>query len=671
MTSAAAIDLELMRVSMLLDTDPAAAVQRAGALLEQSPGHEGAQLLLATACRNLGDADTAQGLLGSLARAQPGSATLQLEFGRACAAAGRHAEALTAFEVAVALDDRLADAWHGLAAERFIAGDTHGGDQAYVQYDRLAPQPPEFNDAAVALGDRRLDVAIAVIRQRLQKVPDDVRSLRMLATIARARDDTYESEEYLKQCLELAPGYAAARFDLATELCAQQRHTEAMPHVERLLASEPRNPGYLGLKAQTLRFYGHNAEAIALMQQVAADNPDDAKLRLFCGHLLRETGDQAGAIAAYRQALALQPGMGEAYWSLADLKTVRFTAADREAMDQFARRAPPGPGRAQLEFALGKACEDAALYEAAFEHYARGNALHRSSIFFVPDDLSLGVRRSKALYTSRFFAARAGWGSAQPDPIFIVGMPRAGSTLLEQILASHSQVEGTRELPDVPAIVSELIVSDKSSGESNYPDLVATLGRAEIEAYAARYLEHTRVHRPLGRARFVDKMPGNFAHLGLIQLMFPRATLIDARRHPLACCFSCYRQLFGRGQPFSYDLEELGLHYRDYCELMQHFDAVLPGRVHRVYYEQLVADPEAEVRRLLEHCELPFEAGCLRFYENRRVVTTISSEQVRRPINADAVDQWRHFEPWLGKLTTTLGDLVARYPAPAAAPPPS
>jgi hypothetical protein len=250
-------------------------------------------------------------------------------------------------------------------------------------------------------------------------------------------------------------------------------------------------------------------------------------------------------------------------------------------------------------------------------------------------------------------------------------MPRAGSTLLEQILASHSQVEGTRELPDVPAIVRELIVSAKSSGESNYPDLVATLGRAEVEAYAARYLEHTRVHRPLGRARFVDKMPGNFAHLGLIQLMFPRATLIDARRHPLACCFSCYRQLFGRGQPFSYDLEELGLHYRDYSELMQHFDAVLPGRVHRVYYEQLVADPEAEVRRLLEHCELPFEAGCLRFYENRRVVTTISSEQVRRPINADAVDQWRHFEPWLGKLTTTLGDLVARYPAPAAAPPPS
>ena len=665
MAPGAAIDLELMRASALLESDPAAAARLASAMLERSPGHEAAQLLLATACRSLGDPAQSQALLASLAGAVPGSATLQLELGRACAAAGRNAEALSAFEAAVALDARLADAWHGLAAQRFIAGDTRGGDLAYAQYDRLAPQPPEFNDAAIALGDRRLDVAIGILGERLQKAPEDVRVLRMLATIARARDDNYESEKCLTRSLQLAPGYAAARFDLATELCAQQRHAEAMPHVERLLASEPRDPGYLGLKVQTLRFYGQNAEAIALLQQVIAENPDDARLRLFYGHLLRETGDQAGAIEAYRQALVMQPGMGEAYWNLADLKTVRLTADDREAMEQFAHRAPPGPGRAELEFALGKACEDAGLYAQAFEHYARGNASHRATIFFVPDDLTQSVRRSKTLLTKQFFADRAGWGSQRADPIFIVGMPRSGSTLLEQILASHSQVEGTRELPDVPGMVRELIVSAKPAGESNYPDLVGTLRQDELEAYAARYLQQTQVHRPLGRPRFVDKMPGNFAHVGLIQLMFPRATIIDARRHPMGCCFSCFRQLFGRGQPFSYDQQELGLHYRDYCELMEHFDAVLPGHVHRVYYEQLVADPEAEVRRLLEHAGLPFEPGCLKFYENRRVVTTISSEQVRRPINADAVEQWRHFEPWLGTLAETLGDLVARYPAVA------
>ncbi len=665
MAPGAAIDLELMRASALLESDPAAALRRASAMLELSPGHEAAQLLLATACRNLGDPARSQALLASLARSQPGSATLQLELGRACAAAGHNAEALSAFEAAVALDARLAEAWHGLAAQRFIAGDTRGGDLAYAQYDRLAPQPPELNDAAIALGDRRLDVAIGILEQRQQKAPEDVRALRMLATIARARDDNYESEECLARSLQIAPGYAAARFELATELCAQQRHAEAMPHVERLLASEPRNPGYLGLKVQTLRFYGQNAAAIALLQQVIAANPDDARLRLFYGHLLRETGDQAGAIEAYRQALAMQPGMGEAYWSLADLKTVRLTANDREAMEQFARRAPPGPARAQLEFALGKACEDAGLYAQAYEHYARGNASHRATIFFVPDDLTQSVRRSQALLTKQFFAERVGWGSQRADPIFIVGMPRSGSTLLEQILASHSQVEGTRELPDMPGMVRELIVSAKSAGESNYPDLVGTLQQGELEAYAARYLQQTQVHRPLGRPRFVDKMPGNFAHVGLIQLMFPRATIIDARRHPMACCFSCFRQLFGRGQPFSYDQQELGLHYRDYCELMEHFDTVLPGRVHRVYYEQLVADPEAEVRRLLEHAALPFEPGCLRFYENRRVVTTISSEQVRRPINSDALEQWRHFEPWLGTLAATLGDLAARYPAVA------
>lgn len=663
MAPGAAIDLELMRASVLLESDPAAALRRASAVLELSPGHEAAQLLLATACRNLGDPAKSQALLASLARSHPDSATLQLELGRACAAAGRNAEAISAFEAAVALDARLAEAWHGLAAQRFMAGDTRGGDLAYAQYDRVAPLPPEFNDAAIALGDRRLDVAIGILRQRLQKAPEDVRALRMLATIARARDDNYESEDCLTRSLQLAPGYAAARFELATELCAQQRHTEAMPHVERLLAGEPRNPGYLGLKVQTLRFYGQNAEAIALLQQVIAENPDDAKLRLFHGHLLRETGDQAGAIEAYRQALTLQPGMGEAYWSLADLKTVRLTADDREAMERFARLAPPGPARAQLEFALGKACEDAGLYAQSFEHYARGNASHRATIFFVPDDLTQSVRRSKALLTKQFFADRSGWGSQRADPIFIVGMPRSGSTLLEQILASHSQVEGTRELPDMPGMVRELIVSAKSAGESNYPDLLGTLQQGELEAYGARYLQQTQVHRPRGRPRFVDKMPGNFAHVGLIQLMFPRATIIDARRHPLACCFSCFRQLFGRGQPFSYDQQELALHYRDYCELMEHFDTVLPGRVYRVYYEQLVADPEAEVRRLLEHCGLPFEPGCLKFYENRRVVTTISSEQVRRPINSDAVEQWRHFEPWLGTLAATLGDLVARYPA--------
>ena len=664
MAAELATDLELMRATALLEANPEAAVQRARAILEHNPGHEAAQLLLATACRRLGDPARSRDLLASLARAQPDSATLQLELGRACAAAGLHGEAITALQAAVALNARLADAWSELAAQRFIGGDTKGGDAAYARFRRLTPAPPELNDAAIALDDNRLELADALLKQHLLAAPDDVVALRMLARVARARDNFLETERHLVRCLRLAPGYADARFELAAELCAQQRHLEALPHVERLLEAEPRNPNYIALKALALRPSGRNSEAIALMQQAIAENPEDAGLRLYQGHQLRDIGDQAGAIEAYRQALVIQPGLGEAYRSLADLKTVRFSAADHEAMrEQLARSPSADVNRAQLEFALGKALEDAGEFAQAFEHYARANTAVRATLFHVPDVMSGGVRRAKVLYTSQFFAARSNWGSERPDPIFIVGMPRSGSTLLEQILASHSQIEGTRELPNVPAIARELMLRTDPYGEATYPNPVGTLTREEVESYAARYLRETAGHRSLGRPRFVDKTLVNFDHVGLIHLMFPRATIIDARRHPLGCCFSCFRQYFGRGQRFSYDLEELGRRYRSYCELMEHMDAVLPGRVCRVYYEQLVADPEAVVRRLLDHCGLPFESGCLRFYENRRSVSTLSSEQVRRPINADAVDQWRNFEPWLGTLTATLGDLVEGYPS--------
>jgi tetratricopeptide (TPR) repeat protein len=656
-------DLELMRASTLLDADPQAVVRLASAILEHSPDHQAAGLLLATACRRIGDPAAARGLLAPLAAAQPGSPVLQLELGRACAAAGFNAEASAAFQAAVRLDPRLADAWRELATQRFLAGDTPGGDAAYTKYERLAPQPPELGDAAVAIEDGRLDLATMLLERRLASNPDDVAAVHMRALVARAKGLFAEAEHYLRRCLELAPGFAAARFDLATEMCVQQRYGEAAPHVERLLAAAPRNTDYICLQAQVLRFNRRYDAAGALLQRAIEANPDDARLRLHYGHLLRDQGDQSGTIDAYRRTLVMNPGMTEAYQSLADLKTVRFTAADLEAMRRLAAGLPAGPDRIRLEFTLGKAFEDDGRPAQAFEHYARGNAMFSTTLNHDPEIMSAGVRRSKALYSVRFFADRAGWGSERTDPIFIVGMPRSGSTLLEQIIASHSQVEGTRELPNVPAIAREVLLNKNPGGMPNYPDPVGQLTRPEVAAYAQRYLEETAAHRPLGKPRFVDKMLVNFDHIGLIHLMFPRATIIDSRRHPLACSFSCFRQFFGRGQPFSYDLRHMGRHYRDYFELMEHIDAVLPGRVHRVYYEQLVTDPEDVVRRLLERCGLPFEAGCLRFYENRRVVTTISSEQVRRPITTDAVDQWRNFEPWLGELREALGDVVERYPS--------
>ena len=654
MTPSASVDLELMRASLLLESDPAAAARRASGILERSPGHPEASLLFAAACRKLGDPAAATAALESLASPHRATPFMQLELGRAYAASGRGEEAVVAFRRAIALDAGLADAWRELAAQLFAAGETQAGDAAYLEYSELIPHPPELTDANVALADDRLDAAESLLRRRLEQAPYDVEALRMLGDAATRRKDFAEAERRLTECLQLAPGYAAARFDLANLLHTLHRHSEVLLLLDRLLATQPRNLDYLSLKAQTLRLVGRSGKAVAVMEQAVADHPDEEQAWLLCGHLLREAGQQVRAIEMYRQALAIRPQSGRAYASLANLKTFRFTTEDVTAMrDQLARSAMRGTDRTHLEFALGKALEDEGEFAVSFQHYARGNVLHRSTIVYDADTITADVQRSKRLYSAGFFAERSGWGSGRPDPIFIVGLPRSGSTLLEQILASHSQVEGTRELSDIPSFTREL---------SGYPESVAMLGRQDIDAFAGRYLSQTQAHRPLGKPRFVDKMLGNFAHLGFIHLMFPHAAIIDTRRHPLGCGFSCYKQLFVRELGFTYDLSELGRFYRDYAELMEHFDAVLPKRVHRVHYEQLVADPESEVRRLLDYCGLPFEQQCLQFYENRRVVQTISSEQVRRPIYSDSVDQWRHYEPWLGPLKEALGDLVERYP---------
>jgi len=663
LTPSASVDLELMRASLLLDSDPGAAAQRATDILAASPGQVEASLLLASACRKLGDPAAATAVLESLAGTLPDSPLIQLELGRVYADSGRGAEALAALRRAVALDAGFEDGWRELAAQLFAAGEILEGDAAYARYARLARDPPELADARVALADNRLEAAGAVVRQRLQQVPHDVVALRMLADIAVRRDDDAEAERRLTECLEHAPGYAGARYDLAVLLYAQQRNSEVLPLVARLLAAEPRNIDYLSLKAQALRLVGSSHQAVALMEQAVADHPGEDRAWLLYGHLLREVGQQARAIEMYRRALVVRPGAGRAYSSLANLKTFRFSDADRAAMqEQLARSAPRSADRTHLEFALGKALEDEGQFAASFEHYSRGNALHRATIGHDPDAATAQVLRAKTVYTASFFADRSGWGSGRADPIFIVGMPRSGSTLLEQMLASHPQVEGTRELTDIPALALELTLRPNENERAEIPEAVAALDRRQIEALAARYLSRTQMYRPVGRPRFVDKMLGNFSHIGLIHLMFPRAAIIDARRHPLGCGFSCYKQLFARGVNFSYDLEELGRYYRDYVGLMEHFDAALPGRVYRVHYERLVDDPEGELRRLLDYCGLPFAQQCLQFYENPRVVQTISSEQVRRPIYGDSVDQWRHYEPWLTPLKAALGDLVERYP---------
>lgn len=546
-------------------------------------------------------------------------------------------------------------------------GETEAAEEAYLRSVKGSVKDPQMIAAANALVDNRLAYAEQILRDRLKAQPTDVAAIRMLAETGMRLGRYDDAEKLLSRCVELAPGFTPARHNYATVLYRHNKPVEAIAQLDVLLAGDAHNPAYLNLKAAALGRIGEYHEAIELYDRVLKAHPRHPKTWMSYGHALKTVGRQADSVEAYRRSLALAPHLGEAWWSLANLKTVTFSAEDVAAMEaQLARDDLADEDRFHLHFALGKAFEDQARYEESFRHYEEGNRLRKYELSYEADETTTHVRRSKALFTPEFFAARAGQGSSAPDPIFVVGLPRSGSTLVEQILSSHSQVEGTQELPDIIAMARRLGGGAKKSSAGRYPDVLAELSPKELYQLGEEYLSRAEVHRKLGRPFFIDKMPNNWAHLGLILLALPNAKIVDARRHPLGCGFSGFKQHFARGQGFTYDLTDIGRYYADYVELMAHFDAILPGRVHRVIYEQMVSNPEAETRRLLDYCGLPFEEACLRFYENDRAVRTASSEQVRKPIFTNAADHWRNYDMWLGPLKAALGPVLHAYPeAPA------
>ncbi len=648
----------------LLDEDPALAAEQAQEILDSVGPHPPARLLLAKARRRTGDTRAALDVLEPLAREQGRWAAAHYELGLALASVGRGDEAIRALKKTVTLKPDHTEAWRVLADHLLATGDSKGGDAAYACHIQCSTKDPALREAAAAMVANDVAAAERLLKAHLCAAPTDVPAIRMLAEVAVRCGRDEEAEHLLRRCLELAPSFAAARYNHAVLLHRRNDSPGALVEIERCLEADPESPSYRNLAAVILSRVGEYERSSAIYKRLLDEYPENAKVWLSYGHVLKTEGRQTDCIDAYRASIARDPAFGEAYWSLANLKTYRFSEADLASMD--AQLADPGlvdENRWHFHFALGKAYEDADDFERSFEHYEKGNALYRASNGYDAELNTARARRLRRDFSAAFFEERKGQGCDAPDPIFIVGMPRSGSTLLEQILSSHSQVEGTTELPDMITMAQELREEADSEDIAVYAGVLASKSPAELRELGEQYIERTRIHRKTDRPFFIDKMPNNFLHVGMIHLLLPNAKIIDARRHPLGCCFSNFKQYYARGQGFSYNLGDMGRFYYDYVDLMAHFDTVLPGRIHRVFYEDTVADTEAVVRALLDYCGLEFEAGCLRFFENVRPVRTASSEQVRQPIYSAGVEQWRNFEPWLNPLKQALGSVLDAYPA--------
>jgi tetratricopeptide (TPR) repeat protein len=649
--------------STILATDPASARAEAEAILKNAPRDPRALLILASAHRRLGDHADALSILRPLARAFPRAAHTHYELGAALAAQGSAAEAIAALRHSVSLRRDLAEAWRALGKLLFAAGDNAGADAAFagLARARILLVDPSLEAAANAFHAGRLAEAEAALKAKILAEPNNATALHLMADVYMGLERHADAETLLAHALTLEPGHPGARFALANALIRQQKVAEALTQIEALLELDPEEPAYRNLQAGRLDLLGDFEQAIAIYDSLLAEFPKQPRFWLNRGHALRALGRRQEAIEGYRRALDLAPGLGDAYWSLANLKTAVVTVEDEAAMQRQLQRADLAPDdRLHLHYALGKALEDRDQHAGAFDHYATGAALRRLTLPYDSNAQTALVRRSMDLFTPAFFGARAGRGSPARDPIFIVGLPRSGSTLIEQILASHSAVEGTMELSDISVLARQVA----GPGAAAYPACLSGLDADALRDLGESYLQRTRIQRKLGRPFFIDKTPSNFQHIGLIQMILPAAQIIDARRHPLGACFSAFKQHFAHGQAFTYDLADLGRYYRDYVALMAHFDEILPGRVHRVIYEDMVENTEIEVRRLLDYCGLPFEQACLTFHENDRAVRTISSEQVRQPIFRQGLEQWRHFEAWLDPLKAALGPALQGWRAP-------
>jgi tetratricopeptide (TPR) repeat protein len=630
-------------------------------LLEVDASHGEALYMAAVCYRYLSRFSDAQSCLDSLKLLSADRGRVYQEQGHLDLARDRPQQALAAFANACQLNPALIASWRSQAKILEAMRRPQEARQARAQVQRLQSLPKALVAVTDLLAQGKLARAEALCRKFLRAHPTHVEAMRLLADIAMQFGVLEDAEYLLESAAEFEPGNTQVHIDLVGVLRKRQNFARALQVAEQLHQGQPDNPQLKSLYAIEKMQMGDYIGAIELFDQVLAALPGDAVTLTSRGHALKTLGNQQDAIDSYRRAIESDPWHGDAYYALSNLKTYRFSEAEVAQMQAFEQREELAPaGRVHFCFALGKAFEDAGDYARSFEFYAQGNRLKRQQSNYDADQMANDLRAQREFFTPELLASRESAGYGAPDPIFILGLPRAGSTLLEQILSSHSQVDGTLELPNILAMAQKLRRQGRDGGDKPYPQILQDMGDEQLQALGRQYIEETRIHRQ-GAPFFIDKMPNNFRHIGLIKLILPGARIIDARRHPMACCFSGFKQLFAEGQEFSYDLTDLGRYYNDYVALMDHWDEVSPGSILRVHYESVVADLEPQVRRILDYCGLPFEQACLNFYDTDRAVRTASSEQVRQPIYSSGVEQWINFHPYLGALEEVIAPNLESY----------
>jgi tetratricopeptide (TPR) repeat protein len=633
----------------------AGALEALEELLAESPEHGDALYFKAVCLRYLREYQQARRVLDRLLECFPQNGRGHQELGHWYRDQGRLDQALQAYNRACQLNPALAASFKARLQILRKLGRSEEATRVYNQLQQLETLPEPLIAVTDLLYQGKLLRAEDLCRSFLARYPHHVEAMRLLAEIGVRLGIMDDAEFLLESAVEFDPENVSVRMDYVQVLRKQQRFEKALLQARHLLELGPSNPQYQSLYAIVSMQGGDYAEALRYFDRILEGVPGDPATHTSKGHALKTMGDFDAAVDSYRQAYIHKPDHGEAFYSLSNLKTYRFTADELARMQELEQSERVAANdRIHVYFALGKAHEDAADYARSFGYYASGNRLKKAESRYEADQMSADLAAQKTVCTRALFEDKRGMGCGLSDPIFIVGLPRAGSTLLEQILSSHSQVDGTLELPNILSLSHRLRRAGRQSDERRgYPNVLQDLTADELQEYGEHYLRDTRIHRQ-GAPMFTDKMPNNFRHIGLIKLILPNAKIIDARREPMACCFSGFKQLFAEGQEFSYDLTDIGRYYRDYVDLMSHWDTVLPDFVLRVQHEDVVADLESEVRRILDFCGLPFEDACLRYFETERNIRTPSSEQVRQPIFTDSIEQWQHFEPWLGPLKSAL-----------------